>query len=397
MEERPLLTDAECKTSGEPSPTTPSRILGRVGDPALGPRLIIVAGVHGNEPGGVVASHRLLEILRRPDVHIKGEVVVLVGNHEALRQRVRFVQEDLNRLWTRERVSRSRQAPSPPSGIEDREQWGLLRVLDTLFEDPGPQVVMDLHSTSGPGSPFACISDTLKSRELALGLPVPLLLGIEESIRGTLLDHMEREGRTMLLVEGGQHDDPHTADHLLSLLWLVLKQLAMIADPFPYDESLRLGKSRLEAATAGLPAVLEVSYRQEVQPTDQFRMNPGHGNFERVQSGQPLARSVLGPIHAPGSGYLVMPLYQPQGSDGFFIARPIRPAWLRLSTWVRFMRVDRILPQLPGVQPDPALPLRLEVDPTIARWGTVPLFHLAGFRRLPDRDGKLRFTRRIEP
>jgi succinylglutamate desuccinylase len=264
-----------------------------------------------------------------------------------------------------------------------------------LLSDPLPQVVVDLHSTSGPGGPFVCISDTLKARELALSLPVPLLLGIEESIRGTLLDHLEREGRTMLLVEGGQHDDPHTPDHLESLIWLILDRLTMLPGPLP--ALLETGRTRLVATTKDRPRVLEVRHRHEVTPKDHFEMNPGHGNFDRVHEGQPLARSIAGPIVAPESGYLVMPLYQPQGSDGFFIARPIRPAWLRVSTLFRLLRIDRILPRLPGVRPDPLLPLRLEVDPQVARWGTVPLFRLAGFRRLPDRDGKFRFTRRIEP
>jgi hypothetical protein len=372
-------------------------MVGRRGDPSRGARLIVVAGVHGNEPGGVIGATRVLEALDPSGADLAGELVVVVGNRTALGQGVRFVEEDLNRLWTRPRVEALRVSSTPPAGVEEREQWELLHVLDELLSDPIPQVVLDLHSTSGPGGPFACISDTLKARELALSLPVPLLLGIEESIRGTLLDHLEHEGRTMLLIEGGQHDDPHTPDHLETLIWMVMDRLSLLPPGLLAAETHAAGERRLRATTAPLPRVLEVRHRHGVTPDERFRMNPGHGNFEQVRAGQPLAESRSGTIVAPESGYLIMPLYQPQGSDGFFLARAIRPAWLRVSTLFRFLAIDRILPRLPGVHPDPHLPLRLEVDPAVARWGTIPLFRLAGFRRLPDRDGKLRFTRRVEP
>ncbi len=78
-----------------------------------------------------------------------------------------------------------------------------------------------------------------------------------------------------------------------------------------------------------------------------------------------------GPVRVPESGLLLMPLYQEQGEDGFFIARPVHRAWLAVSTVMRTLRVDRLLPYLPGVRRDPIRPTRLCVNPKIARWFTV--------------------------
>jgi succinylglutamate desuccinylase len=60
-------------------------------------------------------------------------------------------------------------------------------------------------------------------------------------------------------------------------------------------------------------------------------MLPGFKSFERVVQGQLLA---LGGAHgqreirSPLGGILIMPRYQGQGQDGFFLARPVlaRPA-----------------------------------------------------------------------
>ena len=380
------------------------------GEPGSGrtPRLVIVAGMHGNETGGVLAVQSVMNTLARTGVHLKGEVVALSGNRPALAAGQRYLEEDLNRRWTPANVAQLRTLDDPPAGSEAREQWELLRELDALLLEEPDTFVLDLHSTSGPGSPFACISDTLRARELALSLPLPLILGIEEAIHGTLLDHMEREGKAMLLVEGGQHDHPDTATHLEATIWLVLQELGMLPtdglvgsleaeDPEHLPDPIQC-RARLERATRGLPRVLEVLHRHEVRHGDGFRMEPGYRNFQPVGRGHPLATSLAGPVVTPTRGLLLMPLYQPQGADGFFVGRPVRRSWLHVSTWMRALRVDRLLRRLPGVAADAMLAERVAVDPAIARWGTMELFHLAGFRRLPDRDdGLLRFSRRPEP
>ena len=48
-------------------------------------------------------------------------------------------------------------------------------------------------------------------------------------------------------------------------------------------------------------------------------MKPGFRTFDRVWSGQELAQDRHGCIRSPQDGYILMPLYQNQGCDGFFI------------------------------------------------------------------------------
>ena len=57
-------------------------------------------------------------------------------------------------------------------------------------------------------------------------------------------------------------------------------------------------------------------------------MLPGFRNFQPVEKGQLLAHSGPGlaaEVRAPWTGILIMPRYQGQGLDGYFLGRPVDP------------------------------------------------------------------------
>jgi succinylglutamate desuccinylase len=54
-------------------------------------------------------------------------------------------------------------------------------------------------------------------------------------------------------------------------------------------------------------------------------MEPGFRNFQSVSAGKLLARDHHGEVRAPLSGILLLPLYQAQGEDGFFLIREVTP------------------------------------------------------------------------
>jgi predicted deacylase len=68
----------------------------------LGPTLIVVGGLHGNEPGGVEAMRRVKPQLDALKSKLRGRVYFVAGNTRALAKRVRYRDLDLNRAWTRE-------------------------------------------------------------------------------------------------------------------------------------------------------------------------------------------------------------------------------------------------------------------------------------------------------
>ncbi len=64
-----------------------------------GPTLVFVAGIHGNEPSGVIALQRVFQDLDQRQVSLQGRLLGLVGNLEALAQHRRYLSRDLNRIW----------------------------------------------------------------------------------------------------------------------------------------------------------------------------------------------------------------------------------------------------------------------------------------------------------
>jgi len=372
------------------------RVLGRVRGAAPGPTLVLVAGLHGNEPAGVEGLRRVFAALAA-GAGLRGEAVGLAGNLAALAERKRYLREDLNRMWRRDRLELVRGAAG--EGIvleaEEAELAGLDAALSRVIaEARGPVVVLDLHTTSAGGPSFGVLEDTLANRELAFELPTPLVLGLEEEIPGIMTHHLADRGYVTVGFEAGQHDDPASAGRAEAAAWIALEAAGVLPERRPeVDRSRR----RLAGDSRGLPQVAEIRHRHAIGPGDGFRMAPGFRNFEPVEAGQTLAWDRRGPVHAPEAGLLLMPLYQAQGDDGFFLVRPVRRAWLELSRVLRRLRLERLLPALPGVRRHPELAGSFLVDRNVARWAALELFHLLGFRRRgPAGERYLVLTRRRE-
>ena len=359
------------------------RVLGSFGEEPW-PRLVAVVGVHGNEPAGVHAAKRVLRRLRTSEFPIRGRLVCLAGNVEALRRGVRYQDVDLNRVWT-SLSERPWPAAQTPGAAEMAERRALASALDEALAvgrrpADGDVRVIDMHTTSSVSAPFVLFTDRLSNRAMAHGLGVPMILGLEEELAGTVLDHLDGLGVTAVTVEGGQHDAPESVDRLEALLWLALDEGGQLPEGPP--EGRARWQTMLSEATTGLPRLFEVRHRHAIDARDRFQMDPGHFNFEPVQAGQRLAEDRHGAVHAEQDGRLFMPLYQPQGEDGYFLARKIRYLWLPISSWLRRVGADRLMPLMPGVALDPDRPGVLAVDTRVAWLLPLQLLHLLGYRKL---------------
>jgi succinylglutamate desuccinylase len=113
-----------------------------------------------------------------------------------------------------------------------------------------------------------------------------------------------------------------------------------------------------------------------------------------IEVGQRLARDHHGPVLAPEGGLLLLPLYQGLGEDGFFVARRVRPFWLVVSALLRRLRLNALMPLLPGVRRHPEQPDVLVVDTRIARVYPLEVFHLFGFRKVRQVGRELVVSRR---
>lgn len=370
------------------------REIGRYGGSAPGPLVFCIGGIHGNEPAGVRALENVLRRLNETQPRFRGELIGLAGNRMALGRGVRYLDQDLNRMWMPHRVralaDEGSDAASTSEDFEQRELLGLIR--RALDRKPELAVFLDLHTTSSDGAPFAIISDTIPNRRLAQQMQAPIILGLEENLDGTILNYINELGHIAIGFEAGQHDSPASISNHEAAIWLALVGVGCLSpEDAPAISELR---QRIRSASNGVPGVLEMRHRHGIAADDDFEMLPGFRNFHRAEKGQIVARDRRGNILLPESGYLFMPLYQKQGDDGFFLVREVRPFWLKVSTLLRKIGADAVLPLLPGVDPLSDEGQVYLVNTRIARWFVIEIFHLLGYRKHAEFEGKLIVSRR---
>ncbi len=372
--------------------TSTQRSIGTYGDDGAGPTLLCICGIHGNEPSGLQAFHRVLATLKEEEHEVKGNLVGLAGNLKALQKKVRFIHEDLNRIWSLARIKRV--LDDSMSGnfqnAEDEEQADILHHLEEIFnQSKGPIYVMDLHTTSSVSQPFVTINDTIRNREFAENLPFLMVLGIEEFLDGTVLSYVNELGHIAIGVESGQHQDPNSIDWHELAIWLALAHSGCLQSELPHHI-----KEKVQERANTKKHIFEVRHRKELLKNEQFEMNPGYTNFDNVKKGQVIAKNVHGNIQVPEDGQILMPLYQKLGEDGFFIVRRIKPLWLGISKWLRSKGAHRLLPYLPGIRKYQGQGHELLVNTKIAKYYVIEFFHLLGFRKKTQMGRHILFSRR---
>ena len=262
--------------------------------------------------------------------------------------------------------------------LEQRELLDTMR--NVVGTHRGEIYFLDLHTSSAEGEPFACIGDTIRNRRFARSFPVPVILGLEEQLEGALLEHLNNLGFITMGFEGGEHLSESAVDFHEAAIWR-----ALVGSGCLNDETLaetRHATEVLRKSRGDLPQWLGIRYRHAIQEDDGFRMRPGYRNFRRVSKGEVVAEDrTNGEIKTYYRSRILLPLYQGKGDDGFFLALDVAPAWLTLSRWMRRLRLDHIVHWMPGVSKVKDEPGAIRVNLKVARWATVEIFHLLGFRK----------------
>jgi hypothetical protein len=285
--------------------------------PEPGPTLVGVGAMHGNEPAGVEALVRIGTRIRAAGGLRRGAFVGLVGNRKALATGRRFVDRDLNRIWG-----------LPPEGTapwhEGREREELTRILGRIQrEGRGPLHVVDLHTTSGRGPAFTIVPASPWGQAEADALPVPRIRGLFHSLPGTFGAWLDAEEIPNLILEGGSHQDPASVDRTEAVLRILLERMGLVEPRWLAADEAR---ALLAGDTRGLPPLVEVRHRHPIEPADDFRMLPGFRNLQWVREGTRLGRDARGDVTAPLAGWLLLPLYQRHGEEGFLLGETVATA-----------------------------------------------------------------------
>ncbi len=369
----------------------PKRELGRFeSDDPAGTTLVVIGGVHGNEPAGLIAAMRVLDTLGAQEpTEFHGRLVVLAGNLPALNlddKEARYIDFDLNRMFTDEQIAK----PASTS-VEHGQMQALLAALRAQRAHGDRMIVMDLHTTSSDAPPVVVFEDSLPARLFARQMPMPLYLGFEEELDGLLIDRVTNElGSVAVVIEGGQHFDPQSIVVHEAAIWAGLHAAGILrVDALPHDR--RPGDILREAVGDQAYKVFDIRYRKPIEHED-FTICPGIEAGMRIkQAVTPIAIEDGQTITSPVRGRVFLPNMQARkriGDDGFFIVRHIGQGWIGFSARVRRQEwIHWLIAHMPGVYAmDDGL---LFVDADLAAVLKRQVFHLFGYRliRHDQRDG----------
>ncbi len=355
-----------------------NRIIEKIEGKEAGPSVVFIAGMHGNEPSGVFALKRVVKKIKEKNLLFKGKMYALAGNLWALGQGERFHSQDLNRLWSAERINQLREVafrPENPDAAQQLELYQCLRHI--LQEDQGPFYFMDLHTTSCETIPFLLLNDSLLNRKFSSQYPLPSILGIEEYLQGPLLSYLNELGYIALGFEAGQHEEPSSLDNQIAFIMLSLVFAGCLTKE---EADVNHYHSMLAKNAVDSRHFYEIFFRYPIEDGEKFKMEPGFVNFQKVKKGQQLAQSNGKTVYSPKKAKLFMPLYQSQGTDGFFAIRKVPRQFLQLSARLRKLKLHYFLPLLPGVSWFNREREVLKVNRKHARFFTKNIFHLLGYR-----------------
>ena len=310
--------------------TETERIIGQYEGVEKGPLLICLGGMHGNEPAGVQALEILFNLLEiepetNPNFTFKGRLLGLRGNTRAISKKMRYLEKDLNRLWTADNIARVKDAPDAELQAEDLELKELITIIERNIETYQPEkiVLLDLHTTTAYGGIFSIATDDPESVRIAVELHAPVVKGMLEGIRGTTLHYFNSDNFPCPTVgvsfESGQHDEPLSVNRAIAAIINCMRTTGCVRAEHVENRHDAL----LIEYSKNLPKVLELISCHDIQPGDDFHMMPNYDNFQSVKKGELLAHDRHGPIYAKADGRILMPLYQQQGDDGFFLIRTV--------------------------------------------------------------------------
>lgn len=295
-----------------------------------GPLLVVLGGIHGNEPAGVRALEDMFMMLKaepitNPNFRYKGTLLGIMGNLKAYVVQQRFIDRDLNRIWNDDHVAQLMAADKESLINEDYE---LRDILDTIHEELASRnytrlIVLDMHTTSSFGGIFCIPTEDPESVRIALELHAPVITGMLDGIQGTTLHYFRPDNFDIPTVavtfESGQHNEQLSINRAIAAITNCMRTIGAVkAD----DVENRHDKILIDYSR-DLPKLSKLISRHDIKQGDQFKMLPNYNNFQCVAKGEQIAKDKHGAIIAPDDALILMPLYQEKGNDGFFLVQKI--------------------------------------------------------------------------
>ncbi len=238
-----------------------------------GPTSVILVGVHGNEKCGIQAIEELLPTLKIE----MGKLFIIYGNPKAIKDNVRFVDVNLNRLFN---FSKDRPMESS-AGYEYGRAEFIKEYLDKA------DYMLDIHASFTPESrPFLICEK--RSNQIAKYLPADLVVnGFSKFQHGTDY-YMNNLSKVGICLECGYLSDDRSIKVAKDGILSFLKAIGNLKGDL-YEKKQEIFK-------------LFDMYQTK---TDNFKLVKKFSDFELVQEGQLIGKDGDKEIKAKKDGYIL--------------------------------------------------------------------------------------------
>lgn len=192
-----------------------------------GLHVVIFGGIHGNEPCGPKALERFANNVSSGKLVLtSGKVTIVpICNPRAHRKNVRYTEEDLNRIFKRN---------DHPKRYEEQLAQTLVSYIDE------GDIFLDIHSTSASG-PTSVFIDFPTSNNVALAKELRTSYALcnwpelyEKGGHGfesyDTTRYAFEAGKTGVIVECGQHDEPESVDFAYEAILRTLRYAKVLVD-----------------------------------------------------------------------------------------------------------------------------------------------------------------------
>lgn len=256
-----------------------------------GPNLVVMAGVHGNEPCGLEAITALKDTIELT----RGQLTFVVGSPAAVTAGQREYEANLNRLFRPDEML-SEEEKMTYEYRRSRELMPLLADADAL---------LDLHSSgTADTEPFViCEPQSFKT---AAHLPAAVVVSGIDTLHPTGTDaYVNQCGGQGICLECGNHTDPAASQLAETAIVSFLRSFQVVAGPRP--ESREQHSIRAEWIYRN---------RAEFVLQKQFR------EFESVQEGEVIGYDDGEAVRAPYDGNILFPHNRSiPGTEAFLFGR----------------------------------------------------------------------------
>lgn len=262
--------------------------------------IVILTLIHGNETGSLPAVVDCINELKNGDLTFGGKITFILGNRDAFLANVRFIHEDLNRMFFD-----FGNITSP----EKKRASEIASVIDSA------DFLLDLHQTIGvTPCPFYVCKDRSINHQWAQALEASqhvIVSDPKESISAGLvsaIEHADSRDIPALVIELSQMGLRKEAHNIA---------YKSICDLLSLKDKIEFNQTNLSEINRHKPKTRQLKISEHVHfDSRRKRLMPGWNNLQFVTAGTPLGYNEDGSIfEMTRDGYLLFPKYPPRNSE----------------------------------------------------------------------------------